>query len=76
MMAPYCHHGFIMTDAASNFKSYLADNGLSIADWARERGYNVRTVYAVLNGELKARRGIGHKIAVDAGLKGRLQKAA
>lgn len=65
-----------MADDASDFKALLEENGLSIADWARKNGFNVRTVYAVLNGELKAKRGIGHKIAVAAGIKKQPYKAA
>ncbi len=43
--------------------------GMSIANWAKERGYNVHTVYCVIEGKLKGRYGISHKIAVDLGLK-------
>ena len=45
--------------------------GLSIKEWAEKRGYSPRTVYAVLQGALRCRRGISHKIAVDLGLKPR-----
>ena len=65
-----------MTDTPDNFKTRLEESGLSIADWARKNGFNVRTVYAVLNGELKAKRGIGHKMAVAAGIKKQPRKAA
>ncbi len=50
-------------------KARFAAEGVSIAEWARARGYNLRTVYSVLNGRRKCNRGIGHKIAVDLGLK-------
>lgn len=43
--------------------------GVSINAWAKERGYNPRTVYAVLQGQLECRHGISHQIAVDLGLK-------
>lgn len=43
--------------------------GISLAEWARQNGYKVRTVRAVVNGELKARRGTSHKIAVALGIK-------
>ncbi|MCY1668604.1 DNA-binding protein [Rhizobium sp. SL86] len=43
--------------------------GVSIKEWAQRRGYNPRTVYAVLNGSLGGKRGISHRIAVDLGLK-------
>jgi gp16 family phage-associated protein len=65
-----------MTDNVNLFKAGLEAHGLSIADWSRQHGFNVRTVYAVLRGELKAKRGVGHKIAVAAGLKPQPRKAA
>ncbi|SIQ78194.1 phage-associated protein, BcepMu gp16 family [Rhizobium sp. RU35A] len=43
--------------------------GISIREWAERRGYNPRTVYAVLNGSLGGKRGVSHRIAVDLGLK-------
>jgi gp16 family phage-associated protein len=65
-----------MADTPDNFKTRLEESGLSIAEWARTNGFNVRTVYAVLRGEIKAKRGIGHKIAVAAGIKKQPLKAA
>jgi gp16 family phage-associated protein len=50
-------------------KAKFEAEGVSIAEWARARGYKLRTVYAVLNGRRKCTRGIGHRIAVDLGLK-------
>lgn len=38
--------------------------GETVSDWAKRHGFNRRTVYAVLAGQMKATRGIGHKIAV------------
>lgn len=76
MVATRFTHEATMPDRKQEFKAQLERNGLSIADWARARDYNVRTVYAVLNGQVKARRGIGHRIAVDAGLKQRTPKVA
>jgi gp16 family phage-associated protein len=43
--------------------------GESIAEWARKRSYKPGTVYAVLYGKVKAKRGLGYKIAVELGLK-------
>lgn len=65
-----------MTTAVESFRQTLEAHGVSIADWARQNSFNVRTVYAVLRGELKAKRGVGHKIAVAAGLKPQPRKAA
>ncbi|MGZ8955759.1 MAG: DNA-binding protein [Methylovulum sp.] len=50
-------------------KAEFAYLGKSLAEWARERGYKRRTVYAVVSGELKGGRGISHKIAVELGMK-------
>ena len=58
-----------MADNRALVKDRLEEHGVSIADWARENGFNVRTVYAVLHGELKAKRGVSHRIAVSPGLK-------
>jgi len=60
----------------SSFKAGLEEQGVSIANWAKSNGFNVRTVYAVLQGQIKGKRGIGHKIAVAAGLKAKPKKAA
>lgn len=58
-----------MTDKRALVKARLEEHGVSVADWSRENGFNVRTVYAVLHGELKAKRGVSHRIAVALGLK-------
>lgn len=50
-------------------KEAFAARGESFKDFAQRRGYKVRTVYAVLNGEKKCTRGVTHQIAVDLGLK-------
>lgn len=47
----------------------FVSEAVSINAWAKERGYNPRTVYAVLQGQLECRHGISHQIAVDLGLK-------
>ncbi|RJF63356.1 DNA-binding protein [Rhodopseudomonas palustris] len=50
-------------------KARFEAEGVSLAEWARARGYNYRTVVAVLNGRLSGKRGVSHKIAVELGLK-------
>lgn len=47
----------------------LRDHGLSVVDWAHERGFAVALVYAVLSGRRKCLRGESHRIAVALGLK-------
>ena len=43
--------------------------GITIKEWAVARGYLPATVYAVLNGNMRTRYGLGHRFAVDLGLK-------
>jgi gp16 family phage-associated protein len=50
-------------------KGRFIAEGVSIRRWALDRGYNPRTVYAVLQGKLECRYGMSHRIAVDLGLK-------
>ena len=65
-----CFH-MTTADAA---KARLDAEGVSIREWAQMRGYNPRTVYAVLNGQLKCKRGVSHRIAVELGIKPRPQQ--
>jgi gp16 family phage-associated protein len=43
--------------------------GINVTQWARERGLPRQTVFAVLNGKTKGRRGDAHKAAVLLGIK-------
>lgn len=43
--------------------------GVTIATWARERGYEPQIVYAVMHGRSKALRGKAHQIAKELGMK-------
>lgn len=52
-------------------KRQFEADGVAITEWAKERGYKPRLVYAVLSGQVKCKRGKGHKIAVELGLKKR-----
>jgi gp16 family phage-associated protein len=47
----------------------FSKRGETIIGWAEKNGYKPRTVYAVLNGQIKGLRGKGHEIAVGLGLK-------
>lgn len=58
-----------MADNRAVVKDRFEAEGISIAEWARNNGYQYRTVIAVLSGELKAKRGISHRIAVALGIK-------
>lgn len=50
-------------------KARFVAEGVSIAQWARVRGFNTLTVYRVLDGRVKGVRGEAHRIAVELGLK-------
>lgn len=50
-------------------KHAFESNGLSISDWAAEHGFRRESVYALLAGRSRGRRGEAHRIAVALGLK-------
>jgi len=50
-------------------KAWFEANGLSVTEWAEERGFQRAQVYAVLSGRAAGRRGEAHRIAVALGLK-------
>ena len=50
-------------------KQWFEENGVSVTDWAAERGFQRNQVYDVLNGRAAGRRGAAHRIAVALGLK-------
>ena len=61
--------GRIVLQSVDDVRRRFVAEGISIRAWATMRGYNPRTVYAVLTGQLACRYGISHQIAVDLGLK-------
>ena len=50
-------------------RQVFTDQGVSVADWARQHRFSLPLVYAVLKGRNRASRGESHKIAVALGLK-------
>ena len=58
-----------MAEKQSKVKARFVPEGISIAEWARARGFNEKMVYRVLAGEVKGNRGRAHEIAVALGLK-------
>ena len=54
---------------AADIKADFIRQGITIANWAKARGYSPLVVYQLLNGRLKGRYGISHKIAIELGLK-------
>lgn len=53
----------------SHAKSLFEDSGISVAEWARARGFSSGLVYQVLEGHRKCLRGQSHRIAIALGLK-------
>lgn len=52
-------------DLWKNFR----DQGITLAQWAREKGFNQQLVYLVARGERKCLRGQSHLIAKELGMK-------
>ncbi|MGJ7558819.1 DNA-binding protein [Variovorax sp. RB3P1] len=52
------------------------DRGLEVTAWARANGFHAASVYRVLSGQARARRGASHQIAVALGLKSPPSKLA
>ena len=50
-------------------RSLFEASGLSVAEWARRKGFSTGLVYQVLDGQRKCLRGQSHQIAVALGLK-------
>ena len=55
--------------ALPRIRQAFDDAGVSVSEWAAEHGFRRESVYAVLSGRSKARRGEAHRIAVALGLK-------
>lgn len=54
---------------ASHAKDLFEQTGISVAEWARVRGFSTGLVYQVLEGNRKCLRGQSHRIAIALGLK-------
>lgn len=50
-------------------RQMFADDGQTVAQWARENGFSAPLVYAVLHGRNNATRGESFRIAVALGLR-------
>ena len=50
-------------------RTAFADSGISIAEWARQNGFNAQLVYHLLAGRNQGTRGQSHRIAVALRLK-------
>ena len=54
---------------APEVRQWFLDHGISVTDWARERGFRREVVYAALAGRTRGYRGQAHQVAVALGLK-------
>jgi gp16 family phage-associated protein len=50
-------------------RQMFRDDGISVACWARDRGFSLPLVYSVLSGRNRASRGESYKISVALGLR-------
>lgn len=50
-------------------RASFAAAGVTVAQWARARGFSVRLVYQVLGGQRKCLRGQSHQIATELKMK-------
>lgn len=50
-------------------RTFKSTFGLSVNEWAKERAYEPKLVYAVMAGKRKCLRGDSLKIAMELGLK-------
>jgi len=55
--------------ALPGIRQAFEDTGVTVSEWASKHGFRRESVYAVLSGRSKARRGEAHRIAVALGLK-------
>ena len=55
--------------ALPDLRQAFVDAGVSVSEWADHHGFRRESVYAVLSGRSKGRRGEAHRIAVALGLK-------
>lgn len=53
----------------NELRKQFESEGKTFAEWAGSNGFEPQDVYKVLNGQVKCKRGKGHKIAVLLGLK-------
>ncbi|MGZ5055812.1 MAG: DNA-binding protein [Methylobacter sp.] len=58
-----------MAKTPDQVKADFEAKGITISQWARDRGYTPREASLVLNRQVKGRYGKGHEIAVALGIK-------
>ena len=55
--------------SVKSVRTIFEDSGISVAEWARAKGFSTSLVYQVLEGRRKCLRGQSHQIAVALGIK-------
>lgn len=55
--------------ARKRARQWFKDQGIAVAQWAKEHKFNRQNVVDVLHGRSKCTRGEAHKIAVALGIK-------
>lgn len=55
--------------SAAEVKTQLMERGVTLKDWAKGNGYAYDTVSCVVRGVHRATYGVGHRIAVQLGMK-------
>ncbi len=55
--------------SAAEVKTQLMERGITLKDWALGNGYAYDTVSCVVRGVHRATYGVGHRIAVQLGMK-------
>lgn len=61
---------------AEKVKQGFKNRGETIKSWCEKHGYDPTYVSRILNGSIKANRGKAHQIAVDLGLKEKVNEEA
>ncbi len=65
------HFSFDRVQTPGEAYQRFLEEGVSIAGWAIEKGFNPALVYSILHGKRKCIRGQSHKIALCLGIKTR-----
>lgn len=55
--------------SVKSVRTIFEDSGISVAEWARAKGFSTSLVYQILEGRRKCLRGQSHQIAVALGIK-------
>lgn len=62
-------HHTVKLKNLEEIRQCFEENGVSVAEWARDKGFSLPLVYSVLSGRSQARRGESFKIGVALGLR-------